>query len=68
MDPAARLNIDEAIVNIGAEKIDELPDSTAAKERTLVSVIDTGVNEQHVTATLRFLYNIFSDSAKVVCV
>ena len=54
MDPAARLNIDEAIVNIGAEKIDELPDSTAAKERTLVSVIDTGVNEQHVTVTLRF--------------
>ena len=44
MDPAARLNIDEAIVNIGAEKIDELPDSTAAKERMLVSVIDTGVN------------------------
>ena len=54
MDPAARLNIDEAIVNIGAEKIDELPDSTAAKERMLVSVIDTGVNEQHVTVTLRF--------------
>ena len=54
MDPAARLNIDEAIVNIGAEKIDELPDSTAAKERTLVSVIDTDVNEQHVTVTLRF--------------
>jgi hypothetical protein len=27
MDPAARLNIDEAIVNIGAEEISELPDS-----------------------------------------
>lgn len=50
LSTAAHLNIDEAIVNIGAEKITELPHNTAAKEKTLVSVIDTGVNE---TRTLK---------------